>query len=195
MFLKTWRERRHAAKMCDQAIAYLKPHASGSDPALVGPSPVVRALDHGLVETYVFDAGTHFELVQSRHLELAGVELEAFRAQAIDNLLGFTLGNGRLEIVRTGRAFAVVQGGGIEASLYLADAFWDWLADQGHVPGAVTIAIPARDVLGFCDASDAAAKQELRGVVQRLWAPGAATPNTLLSDRLFTRVDGAWVPD
>lgn len=196
MLLKSWFERRRARKMCEYAMAYLKPTVVSSEPGLdLGPaSPIARNLGHGLLETYVVDKGNHFEMVQSAHLQLAGVEMESFRAQAVSNLFGYACNQG-VEIIRTGHVWAVVNVGGIEASLILADDFWERDFMGKYVENSFTVSIPARDVLGFCDSRDDEGKQELRDGVQRVWGSLDTDRKTLISDRLFTRVDGAWLPE
>jgi uncharacterized protein YtpQ (UPF0354 family) len=86
-----------------------------------------------------------------------------------------------------GNIFAVLMGGDFEASLILLDAFWDKQLRQ-FVKGDYAVAVPARDMLAFCDASSEAGLDELRQVIQRVFPGG----DHLLSDRIYVRRQLRW---
>ena len=79
-------------------------------------------------------------------------------------------------------------GGNFEASLVLLDDLW---ADsfRRFVSGVYAVAIPARDVLAFCDADSAAGKDELRDLIGRVY-PNGDHP---LANKLFFRTADGWI--
>lgn len=99
------------------------------------------------------------------------------------------LAKGKVTIRQNGPTWALFFDGNLEASLILLDEMWDSALRSYH-SGEPVIALPARDVLCFCDASSPAGVAELRALVSRLWPEG----DHLISDRLFRRRGGRWVP-
>jgi len=172
-----------------KAVAYLKPALTDSDPAPVvtlGPddAPVARAFAAGLLTTYLIDDGDCFSYVQERELREAGVGEEDLHRLAIANLAA--LAEGKVTVRQSGAVWALIFDGNFETSLMLLDELWTSRL-RGYARDPV-VAIPARDVLAFCDAESAAGVSELRAVVKRTWPSG----DHLLSESLYHRVDGVW---
>ena len=171
------------------AVAYLKPEIPRSDPApalaLSGDdSPVLRAFATGLVTAYLIDEGDTFSYVQGRDLREAGLGEEELHRLAVANLA--KLAEGKASVRESGPVWAVFLDGNFEASLMLVDDLWTHgLREYATDP---VVAIPARDVLAFCDVESAAGVSELRAVVKRAWPLG----DHLLSESLYRRVDGIW---
>lgn len=185
------REARHR-NFTSRAIAYLKAQAADDNgPAIVlsqDDSPVLRPFSDPLLVSYVVDAGESYELVQYRHLAEEGIDEAALHRIGLENLA--QLANDRSTRVQPyGNIFAVMMGGDFEASLILLDALWDEHFRQ-FVGGDYAVAVPARDVLAFCDASSMAGLDELRHVIHRVFPAG----DHLLSDRLHVRRQGTWEP-
>jgi uncharacterized protein YtpQ (UPF0354 family) len=76
-------------------------------------------------------------------------------------------------------------GGDFEASLILLDQLWDEHFRQ-FVSGDYAIAIPARDVLAFCDDDS----EEGIGELEQLFARIAPMDDHLISDKLYVRREG-----
>jgi len=171
------------------ALAYLKPEIPTGDPApavsLSGDdAPVLRALLPGLLTAYLVDEGDSFAYVQGRDLRGAGISQEQLHSQAVANLA--ELADQQLTIRENGPVSALFLDGNFEASLLLLDDLWtDRLREYARDP---IVAIPARDILAFCDVESTAGVSELRAVVKRVWPTG----DHLLSENLYRRVDGIW---
>jgi len=167
----------------------LKPEISESDPApalvLSGDdSPVLRPFATGLLTAYLIDEGDTFSYVQGRDLREAGIGEEELHRLAVANLA--KLAEGKASVRESGPVWAVFLDGNFEASLMLVDDLWTHgLREYATDP---VVAIPARDVLAFCDVESAAGVSELRAVVKRAWPLG----DHLLSESLYRRVDGIW---
>jgi uncharacterized protein YtpQ (UPF0354 family) len=72
-----------------------------------------------------------------------------------------------------GNVFTFLMDGDFEASIMLLDEFWDG-EFRKFVTGKYAAAIPARDVLAFCDADSTAGIAELQEVINRptiTWCP------------------------
>ena len=171
------------------AIAYLKPEIPPSDPApalvlSADDSPVLRTFATGLVTAYLVDEGDTFSYVQGRDLREAGIREEELHRLGLANLA--KLAEGKVTIRESGPVWALFLDGNFEASLTLLDDLWTHgLREYATDP---VVAIPARDVLAFCDVESASGLAELRAVVKRAWPLG----DHLLSESLYRRVDGSW---
>jgi hypothetical protein len=172
-----------------KALAYLKPVAPDSDPAPVvtlgaDDAPVLRAFAPGLLTTYLIDEGDSFSYVQGRDLREAGLGEEELHRLAVANLS--ELAEGKVTVRQNGPVWAVFLDGNFEASLTLLDDLWTrGLREYADDP---VVAIPARDILAFCDVESGAGLSELRAVVKRTWQAG----DHLLSESLYRRVEGTW---
>jgi uncharacterized protein YtpQ (UPF0354 family) len=175
-----------------EAIAYIKGHAPAHDPAPIVQlddenAPVLKNLGGGLLVAYLMDQGDGFAYVQGRHLRAAGIDADELHARAVANL--GKLAEGRVTIRQNGPTWALFCDGNVEASLMLLDEMWDGALSAYHA-GEPAIALPARDVVCFCNASSAAGVAELRAVIKRVWPQG----DHLISNKLFRRRGQAWLP-
>jgi len=83
----------------------------------------------------------------------------------------------------------MVDFGGIESSLLLADGFWDSL--EGAVPGDIVVAVPARDVMIVTGSRSQPGLAKARRAVDRMFFAGG--PH-LLRPGLLVRHRGTWQP-
>lgn len=172
-----------------RSIAYLKREIPASDPGpaislSVESSPVLRKFAPGLLAAYLVDDGDRFSYIQGRDLWETGVGKDKLHIQAVANLARFA--DGKLRIQRSGLVWALFLDGHLEASLMLIDGLWDSsLLEYARSP---IVAVPARDVIAFCDFSSADGVSELRAIVDRVWSGG----DHLLSKNLYRREDGTW---
>lgn len=183
-----------------RAIACIKPvtpaaEAAGAAAAVPGApqqlepdqNPVVDLLGNGLMVVYLVDEGDRFVWVQHRHLRAINANPRGLMEFGLVNLK--RLAQGKLKVMDHGAIHGLLLDGQFEASLILIDELWDQALAKMTPNGAV-VALPARDVLAFCDAASAQGVRELRELVQRV-LPGNDHP---LTDRLYRRVNGAWQP-
>ena len=171
-------------------IAYIKAKLplDGDSVFLSGAqAPIVLDLANGLCVTYVEDKGDAFRYLTASDLHKAGVEQEAFHAQCVENLA--KIARAKLEVRPYGNIFAMTMGGNFEASLILIDQLWD-KALPHTAPNGFIAALPARDILAYCDARSEAGREELHQLIGRLQtSPGA---DHLLLPLLFRRVGQRW---
>jgi uncharacterized protein YtpQ (UPF0354 family) len=175
-----------------QALAYLKPAVRTEAPGPVmdvrrEEAPVLRDYGANLLVAYVVDLGNMFTYIQERDLATAGIDADQLHVEAVNNLR--RLAHGRVTIRQAGAVSALFFDGNFEASLILLDELWDRDLRQYH-GGRPVAALPARDVLCFCDASSPAGIAELRAVVGRVFPKG----DHLLTDALLRRQGTTWVP-
>jgi len=183
----------HMATRCERAITYLKAALStesvaGERVAQVSEadSPVVRPFAAGLCSCYVVDDGSSFSFIQNRDLLRDKCSVDALHACATENLR--QIARTRLQVVpQPGEFFAALLGGNFEASLMLLDGLWD--KGLRHViQHDFVVAIPARDVLAFCDNESVQGLQSLTGVIKRIWPGG----DQLISQCLYRRRPSGW---
>ncbi|HEY3147367.1 MAG TPA: DUF1444 family protein [Dongiaceae bacterium] len=177
---------------CGRAVAYLKPSLSNAEAEVVlsgDDEPIVTDLHNGLLVVYLVDQGKHFEYVNRRHLIASGLTEAELHQTALGNLAAIVEGRGA-QLRRGLDAAALVLDGNFEASLILID--WLWEDSLAHLaPNGFVVAIPARDVIAFCDAESARGIAYLRQVVQRL--EGASRPLTPMLYRR-DRASRTWRP-
>jgi uncharacterized protein YtpQ (UPF0354 family) len=148
-------------------------------------TPVMKDLENGLLVAYLVDQGDSYGYVQYKDLETAGVGEPELHTAGIENLR--LLAEQRLRVQQYGSIFTLLMGGTFEASMLLLDDLWERSFAE-YVDGPFLVAIPARDVLAFGDASSPGAVIELNAVVERLIGAG----NAELATMLFRRQGGAW---
>lgn len=175
-------------KACLRAKAYLRVKELGHSDDEVKlshrDSPIIKDLSNGLCVAYVVDEGGHLKYLQNRDRETSGLCEPEIHKSSIANLA--ELAKERLRITPYGNIFAVRLDGHFEASLILLDGLWD----QGlaHLaPNGFVAALPARDILAFCDGNLAEGIAELRQLVDRV-----QSGDHLLSRELYRREDGGW---
>jgi uncharacterized protein YtpQ (UPF0354 family) len=176
-----------------RAVAYVKAaepdDARGPVVSIDGQhAPIIRDLGNGLLVTYVVDTGTQFEYVQRRHLTGEACGDNELHTSSIANLERMATGSLQIATHPNGEMFAALMGGNFEASLILLDSLWE-KSFRHLVSGQYVAAIPARDLLAFCDAASAVGLQELRTVCDTARASGADHP---ISDQLYCRVGNQW---
>jgi hypothetical protein len=178
--------------LTSRAVAYLKallPPGDGSPTTTLSPekiSPVFRPFAPGLIFGYLVDLGEYYEYVQQRHLEQDGIDEARLHQIGLANLGGL-VNTRQTRVQPYGNIFAVLMGGDFEASLLALDMLWE-VPFRQFVRGDYAAAVPARDLLAFCDASSEAGLDELRALIAR----SSGKVDHALSDRLYVRRDGAW---
>ena len=176
----------------NDAIAYLKPVVQDSDaPTLKvtpGDEPVIRAYNDELCICYLVDRGTSFRYVQNRDLEREEISADQLHEIGLRNLLNQTSRrNARVRPYQN--IFAVLMGGDFEASTILLDRLWEQDFRQ-FIRDDYAAALPARDVLAFCDSSSEQGLQESRALITRVTPTG----DHLLSQKIYVRRDSTWQP-
>lgn len=169
-----------------KAVAYLKVQAPRENAVSLSESdsPVLVDLNNGLVVAYVVDDGQSFSYIQHYHLAEAGIEIQQLHEYGLSNLK--QIAAEQLQVREYGPIYSVFLDGNFEASLILVPELWD--KGLAHlVQGEFIAALPARDVLAFCDASSSEGIAELRKVVLRV-----AGGDHLLTTSLYRRMGSHW---
>jgi hypothetical protein len=151
--------------------------------------PIVRIACGSLVVSYVVESGKGLSYINPRQLRDSGLSADQLHATAIENLVRLTKNPQRgLAVLPQDGFFGVVLDSKSEASLLLVDELWDneFKADTRN---GVVVALPARDMLAFCDMRSTLGIAALRALTERV-APSA---NKALTKQLYHRVDGNWV--
>ena len=173
-------------ELCRKAIAYLKAQAPEGNPVSLSESdsPVLVDLKNGLVVAYVVDDGQAFSYIQHLHLTEAGIEISQLHEYGLSNLR--QIAAEQLQVREYGPIYTVFLDGNFEASLILVPELWD--KGLAHlVRGEFIAALPARDVLAFCDLSSSEGIAELKKVVLRV-----AGEDHLLTSSLYWWMGSHW---
>ena len=136
----------------------------------------------------MFDDEVDYKYVQYRHLEQDRIDEAELHRIGLGNLAEL-VEKRETRVQHYGNVFAVLMGGDFEASLLLLDGLWDGNFRQ-FVRGEYAAAIPARDVLAFCDASSAEGIDELRQIISRIHPSG----DHLITDKIYGRCYSKWQP-
>jgi uncharacterized protein YtpQ (UPF0354 family) len=175
-----------------KAIAYLKRvYYDSSTPGATLPAeatPIFKPYSSDFWISYVVDAGNAFEYVQESHLKKDGIERDELHRIGLANLREWAISH-QLRVQPYGNIFAVLMGGNFEASLILLDKLWDGPFRQ-FVTGVYAVAMPARDILSFCDSSSPEGIDGLEQVIAR--ATGKV--DHPISDKIYVRQDGMFQP-
>jgi hypothetical protein len=154
--------------------------------------PVMYVAPGGFGVMFLIDEGDHFVYASRGDLSDAGIRAEQLHEIGLRNLVAQTSkGEGRpgLSIRQNGTFHAVLMGGNFEASLILVDALWNNDQIRQVAPNGCVIALPARDLLAFCDAGSAQGIADLKAFARR----ASANADHLLTPDLFVRKAGQWV--
>jgi uncharacterized protein YtpQ (UPF0354 family) len=134
---------------------------------------------------YGLDRDHGIEFLDGDSLRRLGRSILGLREASLRNLRS-VLGNGVDVRRHPSGVNMILAGGNYEASMLVADKFWDqWEKSLGE---PILAAAPARDVVVFCRESDPAAVAELRSTVERV----SSTGDHLISRTVLRRVGGHW---
>ncbi|HYU06391.1 MAG TPA: hypothetical protein VEM77_04345 [Thermoplasmata archaeon] len=149
--------------------------------------PVTRTFANGLLTCYLVDTEIAFQYVLHRHLHAARLTSDELHVLAVNNLAAFA--RGKTAIRDYGGVYGVLVDGNFEASLLAVRPFWDDVMARLKVGPEIAAAIPARDVLAFCDAGSSEGVARLRQTVARVYPRG----DHLITNRLYRRSGEQWV--
>ena len=179
-------------KFTDDAIAYIKAvNPEGGGPVVQLPpeaTPVVRGYSDDLCICYIVDCGKHYKYVQECHLSLDGIDRDELHRIGLLNLRA-AVAQRQARVQPYQGVFAFLMRGDFEASIILLDDLWDGEFRQ-FVTGEYAAAIPARDLLAFCDSSSADGIAELQRIIERVQPTG----DHLLTRAIYVRRDSRWQP-
>jgi uncharacterized protein YtpQ (UPF0354 family) len=175
---------------CSRAKAYLKAkefgHSDNEVSLAYRDAPIIKDLNSSLCVAYVVDEGRHFKYLQNRDCEKSGLSRSEIHEISVGNLKEFA--KERIQIRPHGNIYAVILDGNFEASLILVDGLWE--KGLAHLaPNGFVAALPARDILAFCDANSAEGIAELNQLIERV-----ENGDHMLSRELYRRGDGGWRP-
>jgi uncharacterized protein YtpQ (UPF0354 family) len=182
-------ERFRSSKFTDKALAYVKAELPIDDctPSIslsFEQSPVLRPFADGLCISYVVDDGTSYQFVQNRHLAEDRIDEAKLHDIGIRNLTELAA-NRNLRVQPYESIFAVLMNGDFEASMLLLDQVWDGGFRQ-FVAGEYAIAVPARDILAFCDSTSVDGLRQLQELIDR----ATTHCDHPISDKIYIRRNG-----
>ena len=147
--------------------------------------PPITGSFFGLLVVYLWSTDDGFSFVTGSHLEKMGVELEEIPGLAAKDLEEHA--KSCLHFEKRGDVTCAFMGGHFEASMLFVNRLWDeFLAEM--LPDGCVVAIPANDMLCFCDPSSESGIEELKRTVRRTFDGG----EDLLTEFLFQRSGGKW---
>lgn len=171
----------------DQPASSLPAGAFLSLPAGEGEMLPVQLFSHEMAVFYAYDDGSNFTYVTDAMREESGLSANELHEVGLANLASRFRD---MELHQGGGMLVLTGDGNFEASMILLGTVWDQLSQ--HFPNGAIAALPARDVLGLCDAQDNSAVSRLRITAQKLWDDDA---EHLLAKDLYAReLDGSWTP-
>lgn len=178
-------------RVCMDAIVYVKPNLKEEEDYVEyeDDSFVYVVLNEDLLITFLVNdsESEFFTYIQNRHLKLEGVDKDALLKTGINNLYSLAE-NSDLQIQELDEGcFMLTLDGSFEASLILLDTLWDHTLTQ-YAPDGFAVAIPARDVLVFCNINSKMGIEKLKNVISNVWEDG----DHLLIDKVLKRNDGKW---
>jgi uncharacterized protein YtpQ (UPF0354 family) len=181
-------------KFYDKALPYLKPILRGDiDEDLPSISEEDSLVDIEFNEDLIITFLTHdaetelFKYIQSRDLKLEQLSIESLLDIGISNLYSLAESNGLRMHEIDDDCFALLLDGNFEAALVLLDDLWNNTLEQ-YAPDGYAVAIPARDIIAFCNLSSNIGVEKLKSVLSNVWENG----DYLLTDRILKRVEGKW---
>ena len=179
-------------KFTDNAIAYLKAsNPEGGGQVIELPpeaTPVVRRYGDDLCICYTVDCGKHYEYIQQCHLQQDGIDQDELHHIGLRNLRAL-VAERQARVQPYQGVFAFLMRGDFEASVILLDDLWDG-EFRKYVTGEYAAAIPARDMLAFCDSTSADGIAELRRIIERVKPTG----DHLLTNAVYVRRQSRWQP-
>ena len=178
------------------SIAYLKRVESRLSPGTVQPGEYLsleagedqalpaRLFSHEMAVFYVYDDGSNFTYVTEAMRDDAGLDAAELDEIGLRNL---STRFRDMTINQAGDLFVFAGDSNFEASMVLLAPLWDQLAQ--HFPNGPVAAMPARDVLGLCDAGSESI-DKLRSTAKHLWDTNAA--HLLARDLYIRGSDREW---
>ena len=172
----------------ERAVAYVKrtgivqqnENGTGNVAPTSADAPVLRELADDICIAYVVNEPQGLVFIQHRHLQHTGVSLDELHMIGLRNLKAKC--DKELRVEKHGPIYGLFLDGNFEASVILLEHIW-----QGELAPLVeesfTIAIPARDILAFCDSSSVEGIKTLTQMVTTVFDGG----DHLLSRNLFSK--------
>lgn len=137
-----------------------------------------------LVEDYKNEL---FHYIQNRHITVEGLDEEQLLEIGINNLYKLADEKEFQVHTLTEECFALTLDGNFEASLIVLDDLWDYSLTE-FVSNGYAVAIPARDILVFCDRDASNGIEKLKSIIEKVWENG----DHLLIDKVLVRSEREW---
>jgi len=181
-------------QFCKEAVAYLKPVVKENlDEKCFTLSEensfVHTFFNEDLIITFLVDdyQNNYFHYVQHKHISGEGLDEEQLLEIGKDNLYKLADEKELRVHTLTEGCFALILDGNFEASLIVLDDLWDHSLKE-FVSNGYAVAIPARDILVFCDCNAGNGIEKMKGIIEKVWEDG----DHLLIDKILVRSEGKW---
>ncbi|PGE94311.1 hypothetical protein COF51_25010 [Bacillus pseudomycoides] len=179
-------------RFCKEAVAYLKPIVKED----LEEECFTLSEENSFVHTFFNEdlmitflvkdhQNDYFQYVQNKHISEEGLDEEQLVEIGINNL--YKLADEKeLRVHRLSEGcFALILDGNFEASLIVLDDLWEHSLKE-FVSNGYAVAIPARDILVFCDCNASNGIEKMRGIIEKVWEDG----DHLLIDKILVRSEG-----
>jgi uncharacterized protein YtpQ (UPF0354 family) len=171
------------------AIAYLKPTISDDSTAIQLAEldfPALIPVNDELCISFVKDDGDRFLFIKNNDLKIDGISMQELQAFGLTNLE--QIARQHLKIQQYQNIYIGICDGHFEASMILIDTLWE-IDLRNLVKRNFAVAIPARDILAFCDSESELGIKQLKEIIQKL-----VDADHKISTNIFERINSKWTP-
>lgn len=149
-------------------------------------SPVYLPFAKGIGVFYMADQGDMYNIVQNRHLK-NGLTIEKLHEYAVKNLVDLV--SEKTEIQGDPEnVMMVVNGGNFEATMLLADYFWEYA--ESVFNDKVCVAIPAKDLMFISAKDNVTGREALRNLIRKYFQDEGT--QGLIVRNIYERIEGKW---
>jgi uncharacterized protein YtpQ (UPF0354 family) len=178
-----------AQKFCNVAIPYIKPilkeDIDEDIPFISEEDRVVDVIfNEDLIITFLVDDSENqlFKYIQKRDIQSEQINKTTLLEIGINNLYNLAEENELKLQPLEDDCYALLLDGNFEASLILLDDLWDNTLNE-FAPDGFAVAIPARDILAFCNLNSKIGIEKLKNIISNVWENG----DYLLTDKILIR--------
>ncbi|EJS46502.1 hypothetical protein ICG_05577 [Bacillus cereus BAG1X1-3] len=183
-----------AKQFCKEAVACLKPiikedHDKEWFTLSEERSFVHTFFNEDLIITFLFAdyQNDDFLYIQNEHISEEGLDEEQLLQNGINNLYRLADEKNLRVHTLTEECFALILDGNFEASLIVLDDLWDNSLKK-FVSSGYAVAIPARDILIFCDCKASHGIEKMKSIIEKVWEDA----DHLLINKILLRSEGRW---
>ena len=155
---------------------------------------VHQILHGGFVIFYVLDTGDNLSYINKSQLKESGLSLTELHKLAVNNLLAWTQDSSAerpLQVIQSNdKTHVRLQlDHNFDATVMILDYVWNHIELRASTPNGIVAAIPARNVLLYCDAKSTQGIEALQKAIEK-----AQVESHVITNQLFIRKDHKWEP-
>jgi uncharacterized protein YtpQ (UPF0354 family) len=161
-------------------------HNSDEVHASLAQSPVFKALARGIAIFYMIDKGNSFQIIQNKHLT-NDITIDKLHDAALTNM-AIAISDKTQVNGDPNNVMMVTNGGNFEATMLLADFFWEQI--EPVFKDRICVAIPANDLLFIAAKHNAAGRENLRKLIKQYFENQET--RGLIVRNIYERNAGTW---